>query len=591
MQISSTAISRAKSLYEAGDYRAAIRDCQSLLAIEPQNHHAAYLLARCHEKTNDLPSAINILWQLARHNPRDKEVALSLGAALVRAGEHQAGLNIYQQVLQAEPENPQALVGAAKALEGMGSIDQALAQLDKIPPGSLGATDLEFWAGLLEKRGNTQGALQKYQQAIKAGGETASLLNKAANACQMLKQWEQAKTYYERSLELYPDHALTHHNLGVYYRTMGKSVEAHKHFTRSIQLAPHFAHAYYSLAFQSPTGLEPDLFRQVKAALQNPDLAAQDQIYYWYALGRTFQKNRDYGGAYQAYARANSLDRNLRPFDRQRYVDLVNSILKGFDRTLAEQLLPLGNPSSKPIFILGMPRSSTSLIEQVLASHPKVTGLGELYYFTTVYEQLSAQKPQGLGYPVSLKLLPRQTAHQISGLFLADLEKYDSKARHLIDKQPMNFLHLGLIAVLFPNARFIHCQRNPLDTCLSNYFHWFPGSFLFSNSWQDLALVYKGYLELMSHWKKLFGHRIFDLSYEGFLGDQEGGTRRLLEFCGLEWNQACMEYHRNTMPVQTHSTNQVRQALFTSSKGRWKRYEPWLSEAFQALKGQGITWR
>ncbi|MCZ6912502.1 MAG: sulfotransferase, partial [Proteobacteria bacterium] len=247
--------------------------------------------------------------------------------------------------------------------------------------------------------------------------------------------------------------------------------------------------------------------------------------------------------------------------------DLVGRIITTFDREFFDSFGPRGSQSEQPVFIVGMPRSGTSLVEQVLASHPRVNGAGELRFI----EQAS-RTPVGL-YPDSVSTLDARALEAAAEEYLKQLRDRGGNIRHITDKYPANFLHIGFIRLLFPRASIIHCRRNPVDTCLSIYFQDFATANLYANRLEDIGAYYQCYQRLMEHWTDLGTDRLLTIDYEDLTADLEGQVRTMIEWLGLEWDPACLDYTGNPRAVSTLSRWQVRQPVYQSSVERWRRYE------------------
>jgi hypothetical protein len=283
------------------------------------------------------------------------------------------------------------------------------------------------------------------------------------------------------------------------------------------------------------------------------------------------------------YVSGNALEHERMRFDPDAGRSFVARSRATFNAALIEEKRPLGNPSEMPIFIVGMLRSGTTLVEQILASHPAVYAAGELGYFRNASRQLAERAAGGQPYPDCLGGLDAETIDSLSSAYITHLRERMGEARRFTDKNPLNFEHLGLIMLAFPNARVIHCRRDPMDVCLSIYFQHFSERHDFAYSFADIAEHHRQYQQLMAHWHDVFPGRIHDLDYEDLVADFETVSRDMLTFLDLEWDENCLEFHRTDRPVGTASHWQVRQPLYAHSVQRWRRYEPYLEELRAAL--------
>jgi hypothetical protein len=234
-----------------------------------------------------------------------------------------------------------------------------------------------------------------------------------------------------------------------------------------------------------------------------------------------------------------------------------------------------------------MPRSGTTLVEQIIASHPEVYGGGELQFFMQTEQKLPAVLEVNSDYPACVNRIHPKTARNLGEVYVSkasNLTGFSKGQVRITDKNPFNFLHLGLISLALPGAHFIHCQRHPIDTCLSAYFHKFTTGNEFAYDLEEVGGYYREYQRLMEHWREVLPVRLFELTYEDLVRDQEEMSRELIDFCGLKWDSACLEFHENQRPVFTGSTWQVRQPMYRTSCGRWQKYDEFLGPLKEVLR-------
>ncbi|HEY4974804.1 MAG TPA: sulfotransferase, partial [Steroidobacteraceae bacterium] len=289
------------------------------------------------------------------------------------------------------------------------------------------------------------------------------------------------------------------------------------------------------------------------------------------AMGKYFDDVKDFDNAFLNYQLANELTKRHTPsYDRRQLTQAVDLIVHHFDQQWATRPRLNAATSSRPVFIVGTPRSGTTLAEQILASHPDVFGAGELLFWSTACESFDSTLVSGE--------LRQSAADTRAQDYLRLLEHLSADALRVIDKMPGNFLALGLIHEALPNARIIHMRRNPIDTCLSIYFQDFATVHPYASDLEDLAHYYSEYSRLMRHWRAtLPAHRLIEVPYEGLLGDLEGWSRQMLDFIALPWDPRCLEFHRIERPVTTASRWQVRQPLNSASVERWRSYEKFIA--------------
>jgi hypothetical protein len=271
-----------------------------------------------------------------------------------------------------------------------------------------------------------------------------------------------------------------------------------------------------------------------------------------------------------------------RDFDPGLLRALIDRQIATFDEAFIQQQRPAASTTEVPIFVVGMPRSGTTLVEQILSSHSGVVGAGELPFVGQLVNFVARTSATLGGYPACLPSLELENLQDLANRYMARLDQIDGRASRVIDKLPGNLLHLGFIALLFPQARVVYCRRDPLDVCLSCYFQNLS-KINYSWSLEDLGFCHREYERMMAHWRQVLPLRMIEVRYEDLVRQQEGVSRQLVAFCGLEWEDRCEAFYKNTRPVHTASALQVRKPMYSSSIGRWRHYEAYLEPLRQAL--------
>jgi tetratricopeptide (TPR) repeat protein len=300
-----------------------------------------------------------------------------------------------------------------------------------------------------------------------------------------------------------------------------------------------------------------------------------------FSLGDLYDMCESYDEAFVQYQSANQLKQVN--FDRQNFGEYIDSMETTFTRDFLERVPHAIKRTELPVFVVGMPRSGTTLVETILASHPDIHGAGELGYITEISLSLGRLLGNELAFPDSTHDMTVDAANGIAAEYLNALRDLAGDARRAVDKFPSNFLYLGLIQILFPGARVIHCRRDPLDTCLSIYFKNFVGAHPYAYDLEDLGFFYNKYRHLMEHWRRVLSIPVLEVDYENLVNNQEAITRQLVSFCGLEWHNDCLRFHEHERFAATASYDQVRQPMYKTSVKRWKNYEKHIQPLVRAL--------
>ncbi len=384
-----------------------------------------------------------------------------------------------------------------------------------------------------------------------------------------------------KALLLKPDCAIYHHNLGFVLGALSRMPEAVASYRRAVELAPDYAEALFNLAQMVRVKAGDPMIAAVDRLLAKTDLSDQDRCFIEFAAGKIHANLGHHDRAFGHYAAGNAA-RKAKPKEAtgRAYLEriLAQSVPAPATRTVEDKAA-----GKTPVFIVGMPRSGTSLAEQVLASHPSVHGAGELPLIERICNTLPHRSPGRAPYPECLATVPEDALAELAGSYLKHAAAQAGDVRIITDKSPLNFRHLGLIARLFPDARIVHCRRDALDTCLSCYFQNFSNGQDYSFDLSDLGRFYGDYRWMMAQWAERLPIPIFDLDYEALVKDLEGTGRKLLEFCGLDWHPDCNRFFETERPVLTASRAQVRRPVYTTSIGKWRPYEKHLGPLIEAL--------
>jgi tetratricopeptide (TPR) repeat protein len=576
---------------------------------------------------------IQALGRAADLLPSDGQTHLNLGDALRRRGAFEDAISRYRRAIQLNPHYVEAWHGLGNAQLALGRFDEAAASYRRVialnpkiaqAHGNLG--------NALRGLGRPDEAVASYARALALEPEFAAAHSNLSDALRDLGQPERALESCRRALAIAPDVAGTHNSLGNALLDLGRIDEAAASYARAVALDARFVKAHVNLAMalrlqgsaadaevQCRKALEIDAcaapamvllaelhtdrgsFADAGHLLQravevDPDMAEawagmahlrkmtdgdgawlaqaqrvagsslspRQEIHLRFALGKFYDDVGDYDQAFASYHRANELARQLHGNRTAPITPRIDRIIQTYDAAWARKPRARMTGSERAVFIVGMPRSGTTLAEQILASHPQVFGAGELPFWGDAAGAEAAPE-SGEDAEGSIAALGER--------YLQLLDQLSSGAARVVDKMPANFLALGLIHSALPQARVIHMRRDPRDTCLSIYFQHFKTGITYANDLGDLAMHYRQYQRLMEHWRQVLpASALLEVPYEELVADQEGWSRRMVEFIGLPWDAACLDFHRMERSVMTASKWQVRQRISSASVGRWRHY-------------------
>ncbi|MGK7902581.1 MAG: sulfotransferase, partial [Hormoscilla sp.] len=402
----------------------------------------------------------------------------------------------------------------------------------------------------------------------------------------------------KQAIALKPSYAEAHKNLGVVLKNQGKLAEAEAAFREAIACEPGYAEVFKHLgelkkysdtdAQQRDGGALGDIAAMEKLISQS-GTSSEESMNLYFALGKAYEDIGNYDRAFDYFTKGNQMKRQSLKFDIANIESYVKRTIEVFTKSLFAQYGKVGLASDLPILIVGMPRSGTTLVEQILASHPQVHGAGELPYLNQLTNKLARAlsvevKGAKLPFPESLtKINASKQLRKAGELYIKSLRKHDADARYITDKMPDNCFRIGLLHLILPQVKIIHCLRNPADTCLSCYQKLFAQGQNFSYDLKDLGRYYQLYHRLMQHWHTVLPGHILEVQYEDVVASQEKKAREILEFCGIAWDDACLNFHQTDRTVKTASAAQVRQPIYTTSVQRWRRYEKQLAPLLEAL--------
>jgi tetratricopeptide (TPR) repeat protein len=400
-----------------------------------------------------------------------------------------------------------------------------------------------------------------------------------------LGEHEKAITLYRDLLVDAPQAAELHLSVAHSLKTLGRSDESIDAYRAAAAARPNFGDAYWSLANLKTYRFTDGEISRMRAAESSPATAPVDRYHLCFALGKAFEDLGDFQESYRCYERGNALKRSESRYRPEVIETNTRKQIEICTREFFSSRDGRGDQRADPIFIVGLPRSGSTLLEQILASHSRVEGTQELADIPRIVLDLQGRDPdlQNPRYPGVMADMSSQDFLRLGEKYLNDTRVYRTGKPHFIDKMPNNFRHVGLIHLMLPNAKIIDARREPMACCFSNLKQLFAAGQEFTYSIPDIARYYRTYLELMRHWNDVLPGRILRVQHEEVVGDLEGSVRRILEYCELEFEPACVEFYKTERSVRTASSEQVRQPIFRTALDQWRNYEPWLGPLKDAL--------
>ena len=514
---------------------------------------------------------------------------INQGVALSGKNRPAAALASFDQAISLQPGQPEAHSNRGVLLQKMGRFPEALASYDRaiaLKPAYANAHHNR--GSLLKQLRRFDEALAAYEKALALDANHVEAHNNRGVILQELRRYEAALAGFETAIRLNPGHAEAHHNRGVALVNIGDMAEARRMFQTALALKPNFPAAWFSLANirKYQPGETADALA-IKKLLDQPGLTPGDKEYLCFALGKIYDDCGHYDEAFAAYRRANQVRKSSVHYSATAVRDLTSAIIAGFAADFSSRPPAGASASCAPIFIVGMPRSGTTLLASILSSHPAIASAGELTYFTEIAARLPELTGQDLPWPQAAQHLTPALVHRLAQDYEQRLRRdVGAEVPYVIDKNPLNFQNLGLIARLFPRAKIFHCTRHPLDTGLSNYFQRFPDLLSYSFDLRNIGQFYAEYARLMSHWHPPL--KMIEISYEEMVRNTETVARRALDCLGLEWDDRCLAPQNNPSPVESASQWQVRQPIYTQSLNRWCHYDKYLGPLKDVLQSHGL---
>lgn len=529
--------------------REAIAEYKKSINKNPNNFRAYSNLGNDLLKTSELEEAEECQRKAIEINPRYMDAYLNLGMVLRLQGRFEDSIEVFQQVLMIDAKYKEAHIQLGISLMQMGRLDDAIESFGRAIGLDSSCKEAHRHLGFaLKKQGKIDEALAAYRSALKIDPEFV-------DACI---------------------------GLGSVLSRQGKFDEANEAYRQAVRIDPRNASAYKGLIRNQRHADVDDELVAMERVYAQKGIPDKERMTLCFGLGAAFERQERCQEGFRYIAEANAFKRSTYDYGIEEDQDYFRRLKELFTSEFFTKHKAAGCADDSPIFILGMPRSGTTLVEQILASHSKVFGAGELNHLSDISMSMGGENSELL-FPECLLGLEEDAFADWGAEYISRLGPESGPARFITDKMPHNFLRIGLIKLILPNARVIHCMRDPMDTCLSIYKTDFSSLHKYAYDLTELGQYYKLYLDLMDHWQRVLPGFVFNIQYEDVVSQQEAQTRRLLEYCGLPWEEACLAFHKTERNVATASLAQVRQPIYKGSVQLWKSYGNHLAPLEKAL--------
>ena len=584
-------LSKAKKLLKKGQFNEARDIYLNILKSFPKNLEAKKALLNIDQMPQNKPSQNQLdevmeffsnsqfdraqmaVQKLIEDFPNDALLFNISGACFNEMGQIDEAINDFEKALLIKSDYTEVHYNLGVAFQKNLQIDKAIKHYEIAISLKHAYPTAHNNLGLIYLGQNQiESAVKSFEWAVAYSPEYAEGHNSLGAGLQELKKFEDAKQQFEKAISLNPNYAQAHHNLGILNEMIGLSDDAFNNYQKAITINPRFAEAHRNLSklknFQSS---DPQI-TLMNSLYSEEGVNTADKVKLGFALAKVYDDLGNHDQFFKFLNEANELRKTELNYSIKESEDFHKHVTKLFSKPIPKIKKSLLKSSSiRPIFIVGMPRSGTSLAEQIIASHHLVYGAGELTNLkeivSPILENFINKKNN------SLSELDLITVRQN---YLESISKLNAPEQIITDKMPLNFRLIGLILSAIPEAKIIHLKRNAVATCWSNYKHYFTEGNGFTFDFKDLTKFYHLYVETMNFWHKLYPNKIYDLDYEKLTSDHKKETEKLLKYCSLDWDEDCLNFHKNKRAVETASASQVRKKIYQGSSEEWKKYKPYL---------------
>tara|TARA_B100000795_G_scaffold244171_1_gene208541 strand:+ start:67 stop:1830 length:1764 start_codon:yes stop_codon:yes gene_type:complete len=581
-ELSEKKVDSVIELFTNGKISDALDSIELLIKDYPNESILFNIRGACYAALGKLEDAVQNYQNALVIKPDYSDVSYNLGNVLRDLGQLEDAVKSYKKTLDIEPLYLAAQYNLGVTFQELGQLDDAAEQYEKalnIKPDNIEARiNLGY---VYQSIGQLAEAIDQYESILDVDAENEEALNNLGIIYRVLGYSDEAISYYKKALEINPDFAGAHYNLGLLYQDLGQVDDSIEQYEKAISISNH-AWSYHNLSYLKHYSAGDPQIAKMQSLLSNNKLNSLDHMHLCLALAKVHENLGNQIEFFHFLNEGNSLRKKELKYSLEQSKKSHSAIKKIFTSKPSSIIKPVSKDESKkyPIFIVGMPRSGTSLVEQILDSHNKVYGAGELATLTKLVNPVIKNYLAG-----DTKVINEKTLLFIHQEYSDMLSRLNTSKKIITDKLPLNFQYIGFILSIFPDAKIIHLKRDARATCWSNYKTFFTDiENGYSHDFDDLVGFYSFYRELMDFWHDLYPNKIYDLCYEDLTNDQENETRKLLEYCDLDWDENCLNFHQNQRQVKTPSTLQVRKKLYKGSSEAWKKYWAHIQPLINGLK-------
>jgi len=566
------------TLYNQGRLALVVDKAKALLKLYPRSSIVWNILGTSAAQIGKLSQAIDAFKKTAILQPKDAEPHFNMGTAFQDKGKLAEAVKAYRKALSLKADYAKAFNNMGTALHDQGKLEEALEAYKNVislkPNDALVIINM---GAVLQDLGKLEEAVRVYKNALSINSNDADLYYNLGNALSDQSKLEEAVKAYNNALSIKPDYVEALNNMGTSFRHQGKQKEALSAYNKVLSLNPNHFGAHRNLSTLVTYKKDNPQINKIKELMNHSDLSADSRCLLHYTYAKINEDLGDLEKAFDHYAIGGALRKKQLAYDigqDQRLFKKIKTVApKLLEHSLTETVRKL---DITPIFILGMPRSGTTLVEQIISCHSQVHGAGELPLLARFSSSIMAGKQD-----VSVENLQEVRKNYLDGL------KKVSEGKFIVtDKMPHNFMYIGLICNVFPEAKIVHVRRNPAATCLSNFKHYFNSRGLgYPNDIKDIVNYFELYCDLMRFWDESYRNKIYHLDYDKLTLEQEVETKSLMSHLNLNWEASCLSPHKNNRIVRTASHQQVRQKIYRDSSQAWRKFQPYLGGAFDELIG------